>query len=52
MTGCDTYFIGRTGEMECLDTLEKGLQEMNSGSEGYLWLNYSDPAEETLARLV
>ena len=51
MTGFDTYFIGTSGTMDTLETLEEGLKKLDAKTPGYLWLDYYEPTEENLSLL-
>ncbi|MBI5218207.1 MAG: hypothetical protein HY958_04680 [Bacteroidia bacterium] len=44
------YHINKKGILNRVATVEEGITKANA--EGYLWLNYNQPAKEELAKLI
>jgi magnesium transporter len=51
MIGFDTYFVRSAGTLDALNSLEEGMNLLNAGTPGYLWLDYFRPTQENLSVL-
>jgi magnesium transporter len=52
MVGFDTFFINKTGIIDCLNSFEEGLSKLDSNAGGFLWLDYYAPSKDNLALLI